>query len=136
MENPPKRKAIDFNMRAIRAQQFASQIVGTLTTVIPDGPDIEWHRIHNALVDAAYESNAIIVNLPPSHDALSSVVAQQRMITVMHKPLLAEVEEFTSAIKLRKLEQDIAAKKISCHAVIVLVFVATVIPFLIKYFFY
>lgn len=78
---------LKMDMRAVRAKQFASQIMSLLADYLPRDREIN-ERIYDELGKAAYEANALIVNLPPEFDELSEAAAQRAMLDKMLKPLI------------------------------------------------
>lgn len=85
---PNKNKsALNFDVRAARASQFAGQIIGLLQDFLPtNGKTLNY--IYERLAKEAYKSNALIVNLPLEFDKLNELAAKRAMIEKMLEPII------------------------------------------------
>ena len=80
------KNALKFDMRQRRSNLFATQIAHALQEFLPSDSQTR-RRIHDFLAEMAYETNALIVNLPPEFDHLSELAAKQAMIDKMMAPI-------------------------------------------------
>ena len=80
---------LKIDRRTMRAKAFAAQITRALQDFLPaDGRTL--HRIHDLLAAQAYETNALIVRLPPEFDHLCEHEAERAMIERMLAPLVVK----------------------------------------------
>ena len=77
------------DMRSARAKQFAALIMHALRDFLPPDGRIQ-QRICGELASMAYETNALIVNLPLEFDHLSELAAERAMRKKIMEPILVE----------------------------------------------
>lgn len=91
-------ESITTHHREMRARQFASQILDAIRQHIPDDGGA-FRQIHDELYRSAYESNAMIVNLPEEYDRLTEAVARRRMLESFMQPIIMETEKLDAPQK-------------------------------------
>ena len=84
-----KQAMMRVNQREMRARKFAAQIIHMLQDYLPRDSGI-MDRIHDALFQTAYETDALIVNLPLEFDHLTELEAKRKMIERVMEPLLSQ----------------------------------------------
>lgn len=84
--------AMKMDMRVVRAKKFATQIMNVLQDYLPADSDAQ-RRIHDHLGKLAYETNALIVNLPLEYDRLTELEAERKMIEKMLAPITVKATD-------------------------------------------
>lgn len=77
----------DSEPRYMRAKQFADIILHLLAEYLPQERQTR-RRIHDYLLEQAYETNGAIINVPPEYDALKAHQIEMEMLKKVMVPLV------------------------------------------------
>lgn len=74
--------------RQLRARQFTDQVMHLLEDFLPMNDKICRNRIFDFVYEAAYQSNAQIINVPPEYDALNKLELERKMLASVTLPFI------------------------------------------------
>lgn len=73
--------------RYVRAKQFADTILRLMSDFVPTDR-LTWRRMHDFLLEQAFDANGAIITVPPEYDKLTAAQIEMAMLEKAMKPIV------------------------------------------------
>ena len=73
--------------RYMRAKQFADTILHLMTDFVPTDR-LTRRRMHDFLLEQAFDANGAVITVPPEYDALTAAQIEMEMLKKVMRPIV------------------------------------------------